>query len=51
MKELILQLYEASIKEIKAIRNLAIKYNILDEQETLDWLDALNKLSIDPDRK
>ena len=51
MKELICKLYEANIQETKAIRNLAIEYGLLNEQETLNWLDELNKLSIDPDIK
>lgn len=50
MKNLFKQLYEANIQEIKAIRNLAIEYNMLNEQETLDWLDEMNKLSIDPEQ-
>lgn len=50
-KELLCQLYEANIQEIKAIINLVIEYDMLNEQETLNWLDELNKLSIDPDIK
>jgi len=50
MKNLFKQLYEANIQEIKAIRNLAIEYDMLNEQETLDWLDEINKLSIDPEQ-
>lgn len=50
MKKLIHQLYEASIKELKAIKDLAIEYEMLDEQETLNWLDTINKISIDPNR-
>ena len=50
MKNLFKQLYEANIQEIKAIRNLAIEYDMLNEQETLDWLDEMNKLSIDPEQ-
>lgn len=50
MKELLLQLYEVNIQEIKAIINLSIEYNMLDEQPFLNWVDELNKLSLDPDR-
>lgn len=50
MKNLFKQLYEANIQEIKAIRDLAIEYDMLNEQETLDWLDEMNKLSIDPEQ-
>lgn len=49
-KELFRQLYEVNIQEIKAIRNLAIEYDMLNEQETLNWLDELNKLSLDPEQ-
>lgn len=45
-KELLNQLYKANIDETKAIINLAIEYNVLNEQETLNWLDELNKLSV-----
>lgn len=50
MNGLMCELYEASIQEIKAIRNLSIEYNMLDDQNFLNWLDELNKLSVDPDR-
>ena len=45
------QLYEANIKMIEAIENLSIEYDMLDEQDYLDWKDTLNKLSLDPDRE
>lgn len=45
-KELFHQLYEANIDEVKAIINLAIEYDMLNDQETLDWLDKLNELSV-----
>ena len=50
IKKMICELYEANIQEIKAIRNLSIEYNMLDDQNFLNWLDELNKLSVDPDR-
>ena len=49
-KDLLRQLYKKNIKEIKQIEDLSIKYNMLDEQEYLNWKDELNKLSIDLDR-
>lgn len=50
MNEIFLELYESSIKMIKAIENLSITYNKLDSQEYLLWKDTLNSLSMDPDR-
>lgn len=38
------------IKTIKEIREYAAKNNQLDAQWFLDFLDDINKLSIDPDR-
>lgn len=45
-KDLLCQLYKANIQETQAIINLAIEYDVLNEQETLNWLDKLNELSI-----
>lgn len=45
-KELLNQLYKANIDETKAIIKLATEYDLLNEQETLNWLDELNKLSV-----
>ena len=39
------------IKDVKMIREYAIENNLLDTQEFLDFMDELNKLSIDPNRK
>lgn len=44
------QLCNKSIEDIIDIRNIAVKNNLLDEQFFLDYLDELNKLSIDPER-
>lgn len=44
------QLYEANIQMIDAIEKLSIEYDMLDEQEYLDWKDKLNEYSIDLDR-
>ena len=43
-------LYEANIDEIKAIEQLSIDNNMLDNGYYLAWKDNLNKLSIDVDR-
>ena len=48
--ELFRQLYEANIDEIKAIEQLSIDHNMLDNGYYLTWKDNLNKLSIDIDR-
>ena len=39
------------LKDIKALREYAIENNLLDTQEFINFMDELNKLSIDPDRK
>ena len=49
--ELFRQLYEANINEIKAIEQLSIDYDMLDNGYYLAWHDELNKLSLDTDRK
>ena len=43
-------LYQANIDEIKAIEQLSIDHNMLDNGYYLAWKDNLNKLSIDLDR-
>ena len=48
--DLFRQLYEANIDEIKAIEQLSIDYNMLDNGYYLHWKDELNKLSLDSDR-
>lgn len=45
-QELFRQLYEANIQETKSIWNLAKEYDMENEQETLDWLDELNLISV-----
>lgn len=37
---------DKSIKKLEEIYNYLEKNNLLDEQETLDWLDKLNEISI-----
>lgn len=49
--DLLRQLYEANINEIKAIEQLSIDYDMLDNGYYLEWHDQLNKLSLDTDRK
>lgn len=44
------QLYEANIDEIKAIEQLSIDNNMLDNGYYLEWHNQLNKLSLDSDR-
>lgn len=39
------------LKDIREARQYAINHNLIDTQEFLDFMDALNELSIDPDRK
>lgn len=44
------QLYEANIDEIRAIEQLSIECNMLDNGYYLAWHDKLNELSLDSDR-
>ena len=48
--ELFRDLYKANIDEIKAIEQLSIDHNMLDNGYYLNWKDKLNELSLDPDR-
>ena len=41
---------EIIIKNINEIKKFAIDNKLLDTQEFLDFMDELNKLSLDPDR-
>ena len=49
--ELFRQLYEANIDEIKAIEQLSIDHNMLDNGYYLAWKDKLNYYSMDVDRR
>lgn len=49
--ELFRQLYEANIDEIKAIEQLSIDHNMLDNGYYLNWKDQLNHYSMDVDRR
>jgi hypothetical protein len=44
-------LSEIILKDIHEIKKYAIENNLLDTQEFLNFMDSLNELSIDPDRK
>ena len=39
------------LNDVNEIRQYAIENNLLDTQEFINFMDALNKLSIDPDRQ
>lgn len=39
------------LNDVNEIRQYAIENNLLDTQEFINFIDELNKLSIDPDRK
>ena len=39
------------LKDIRKARQYAIDNDLIDTQEFLNFMDALNELSIDPDRK
>ena len=39
------------LNDVNEIRQYAIENNLLDTQEFIKFMDELNKLSIDPDRK
>lgn len=51
MDKYIKQLGESAIYIIKTVRDFAEMYDLLDSQAYLDFLDELNELSIDQDRK
>lgn len=51
MNKLLCQLYETNIALLEIARDMTIENDMLDSQEFLDYQDALNKLSLDPDRK
>lgn len=50
-KELLIHSYKDSIEQIESIREESEKQEMLDSQEYLNYLDKLNELSIDQDRK
>lgn len=38
-------MYEAHIQMAKAIKNIAIEYDLTNEQEFINWQDELNEIS------
>lgn len=49
-KSLFKELYEVTIQQIKLVRKLSIEYDMLNEQEWINFQDELNKLSLDPNQ-
>ena len=39
------------LKDVREIRQYAIENNLLDTQEFINFMDELNRLTIDPDRE
>lgn len=46
-KELFKELYEATIQQIEIVKKLSIEYDMLNEDEYLDFQTKLNELSLD----
>ena len=45
VRDYINEMYEAHIQMAKAIKDIAIEYDLTNEQEFLDWQDELNEIS------
>ena len=45
-KELVNSLMDSSLKMVKSTYNLIKLYGLENEQEVLDWKDALNEVSV-----
>lgn len=45
-KELVKNLTESSLKMVRATYNLIKLYGLENEQDILDWQDALNEISV-----
>ena len=45
IKNYVNELYEAHIQMANAIRDIALEYDLINEQEFLNWQDELNNLS------
>ena len=45
-KELVTNLMKSSLQMVKSTYNLIKLYNLENEQDVLDWQDALNEISI-----
>ena len=46
-KELFKELYEATIQQIEIVKRISIEYDMLNEDEYLDFQTKLNELSLD----
>ena len=46
-QKLFKELYEATIQKIEILKKLSIEYNMLNEDEYLDFQTKLNELSLD----
>lgn len=46
-QKLFKELYEATIHQIEIVKKLSIEYNMLNEDEYLDFQTKLNELSLD----
>lgn len=46
-KELFKELYEATIQQIEIVKKMSVEYNMLNEDEYLDFQTKLNELSLD----
>lgn len=47
VKDYINEMYEAHIQMANAIKDIALEYDLINEQEYLNWQDELNKISVD----
>lgn len=45
-KELVTNLMKSSLQMVKSTYNLIKLYNLENEQDVLDWQDALNEISV-----
>lgn len=46
-QKLFKELYEATIQQIEVVKKLSIEYNMLNEDEYLEFQTRLNELSLD----
>lgn len=47
VRDYINEMYEAHIQMANAIKDIALEYDLINEQEYLNWQDELNKISVD----
>lgn len=45
VKDYLNEMYEAHIQMAKSIKNIALEYDLTNEQEFLNWQDELNEIS------